>query len=115
MFLGLRNDVSQLMQAMDVFLLPSLYEGLPMVGVEAQLTGLPCMFSDTITNELKISNVSCFLNNNNADIWADGAIVFTRDRRRNNSKIDRDKFDISQTAKDLESTYLTMAKVGEDS
>lgn len=53
-FLGLRQDVPQLMSAADAFLLPSLYEGLPVVGVEAQATGLPCIFSDTITREVDI-------------------------------------------------------------
>lgn len=44
MFLGQRSDVNELFQAMDVFCLPSLYEGLPVVGVEAQASGLPCFF-----------------------------------------------------------------------
>lgn len=43
-FLGMRNDVPQLMQAMDVFLLPSHFEGLPVVGIEAQAAGLPSFF-----------------------------------------------------------------------
>jgi glycosyltransferase involved in cell wall biosynthesis len=50
--LGLRSDVPDLMQAMDVFVLPSLYEGLPVVGVEAQASGLPLLLSDTITREV---------------------------------------------------------------
>lgn len=53
-FLGQRNDVWELYNAFDLFLLPSLYEGLPVVGVEAQANGLPCLFSDTITDEVKI-------------------------------------------------------------
>ena len=44
MFLGFRNDVSRLYQAFDLFLMPSLYEGLPFVGIEAQASGLPCVF-----------------------------------------------------------------------
>lgn len=40
----MRNDVPQLMQAMDVFLLPSHFEGLPVVGIEAQAAGLPSFF-----------------------------------------------------------------------
>ena len=53
-FLGFRSDVARLLQGMDVFAMPSLYEGFPVTGVEAQATGLPCVFSDTITREAKI-------------------------------------------------------------
>ena len=45
-FLGNRADVDELYQAMDVFVMPSLFEGLPVVGVEAQFSGLSCIFSD---------------------------------------------------------------------
>ena len=48
-FLGLRNDVPRLLQAMDCFLLPSKYEGLPLVIVEAQAAGLPCLAADTVS------------------------------------------------------------------
>ncbi len=60
-FLGVRNDVERLYQAMDVFVMPSRYEGLPVVGVEAQFSGLPCVFSDTITRELAMSDRAHFL------------------------------------------------------
>ena len=54
-FLGQRNDTNKLYSIFDVFCLPSLYEGLPVVGVEAQINGLPCVFSNTITKEVIIS------------------------------------------------------------
>lgn len=50
-FLGVRKDVDRLYQAMDIFVLPSHYEGLPVVGVEAQAAGLPCLLSDQMTRE----------------------------------------------------------------
>jgi len=50
-FLGMRDDVSVLYTGMDTLVLPSLYEGLPLVGVEAQCAGLPCVFSEDITKE----------------------------------------------------------------
>lgn len=53
-FLGFRSDVARLLQGMDVFVMPSLYEGFPVTGVEAQATGLPCLFSDTITRDVSI-------------------------------------------------------------
>lgn len=61
MFLGQRSDVADLYQAFDVFCLPSLYEGLPVVGVEAQATGLLCLFSDDMTKETKVLDTTEFL------------------------------------------------------
>ena len=59
--LGFRKDPDRLFQAMDFFLLPSYFEGLPTVGVEAQCTGLPSLMSDTITTEVKITENCWFL------------------------------------------------------
>lgn len=60
-FLGFRSDVAELLQGMDIFLMPSLYEGFPVTGVEAQAAGLPCVFSDTITREVKILDAVAYL------------------------------------------------------
>lgn len=54
-FLGQRNDTNKLYSVFDVFCLPSLYEGLPVVGVEAQANGVPCVFSDQVTEEIAIN------------------------------------------------------------
>ena len=54
MFLGKRPDAAKLYNAFDVFVLPSLYEGLPVVGIEAQANGLPCCFSNTISDEVVV-------------------------------------------------------------
>lgn len=55
-FYGISNNVSDLYQAMDVFALPSRFEGLPISGVEAQASGMPVIFADTITKEAAITN-----------------------------------------------------------
>lgn len=69
-FLGWRSDVSELYQMMDMFLLPSNFEGLPIVGVEAQGTGLKCIFSNKITDEVKLTKEARFLPiNKSADVW----------------------------------------------
>ena len=79
-FLGIRNDVNQLYQAMDVFVMPSHYEGLPVVGVEAQFSGLPCVFSTKITRELRLSENTYFLDiNRPPEEWA-GYILKLRER-----------------------------------
>lgn len=61
LFLGKVEQPQNYYQAMDVFVLPSLFEGLPLVGVEAQASGLPCVFSDTITREAGILPTTRFL------------------------------------------------------
>jgi glycosyltransferase involved in cell wall biosynthesis len=60
-FAGVRNDIPKLMSAMDVLLLPSLYEGMPNVVIEAQANGLPCVISDTITREANVTGLVSFL------------------------------------------------------
>ena len=61
LFLGRKQDAYRYYNAMDVFLLPSRYEGLPVVGIEAQAAGLPCIFSDMVTKETKIINSTFFV------------------------------------------------------
>lgn len=61
LFLGNRNDVADLYNAMDIFLLPSHYEGLPVVGVEAQANGLKCLFSDKVTYESTLISTTEFI------------------------------------------------------
>ena len=70
--LGFRSDMERLMQGMDFFLLPSYFEGLPTVAVEAQASGLPCLMSDTITREAKITENCWFLSlKDHPDKWSD--------------------------------------------
>ena len=69
-FLGQRSDVNRLYQAFDAFVLPSLYEGLGLVGVEAQVSGLPCLLSDVITREVDVTGECKFLPIDNSAVWA---------------------------------------------
>ena len=71
-FTGSRGDVPALMtQVMDAFVLPSLHEGLPLVGVEGQAAGLPCLFSDAVTREVSVvdENVA-FLPLDDPRVWS---------------------------------------------
>lgn len=56
-FTGIRSDVPALLSAMDVFVFPSFYEGMPNTVIEAQATGLPCVIADTITEEVNITSI----------------------------------------------------------
>ena len=72
LFLGERKDVPDLMQAMDCFVLPSHFEGLPLVGIEAQAAGLLCFFSVNITKELAVTDLVHFLSfKQPASHWAE--------------------------------------------
>lgn len=69
--LGSRNDVLDLYQAMDCFFLPSLFEGLPVTGVEAQAMGLPMVVSDTVTDEMVYTDLVDYVSlDESAEVWA---------------------------------------------
>lgn len=70
MLIGDRPDAPRLYSAFDVFLLPSIFEGLPVSGVEAQVSGLPCVFSDSVTSEVAFGACS-FIPLGDARRWAD--------------------------------------------
>lgn len=109
MFLGNRGDVNELMQAMDVFLFPSLWEGLPLTGVEAQTAGLPVIMSDVITDEVCITENAYMLSLNNcAEVWADKVLSICSNYIRKNvqKQIIDAGFDIQTTADWLENFYL---------
>lgn len=108
--MGSRKDVEQLYQAMDVFVLPSRYEGLPVVAVEAQAAGLPCVLSDQITDEIVLSDLTVFENiNKRASIWAEKVIresCYAREATVSENL--KEKFDISQQSNMLTNYYLNL-------
>ncbi|MFC5773349.1 MULTISPECIES: glycosyltransferase family 1 protein [Ectobacillus] len=70
-FLGVREDIANLLQGFDLFLFPSLFEGLPVVLVEAQAAGLPCVVSNNITTESNVTGIVQFKSlKESADKWA---------------------------------------------
>lgn len=76
-FLGKRSDVNELYQAMDVFVMPSRFEGVPVVGVEAQFAGLPCVFSDKVTREVVFTEDCIYMNlDRTAEDWADRILEY---------------------------------------
>lgn len=110
MFLGQRNDVDRLYQAFDVFVLPSLYEGLPLVSVEAQISGLPCFLSDRITREVDVTGSVCFLPIEDPFMWADHLCSTCSTKRVDVDKRDFIEYDIFTEAKKLEDKYINLAR-----
>lgn len=107
-FLGMRDDVSNLMQAMDCFILPSNFEGLPVVGIEAQASGLACVFSDSITKDVQVTDLVTFVSlNESPNKWAMSIRNSEKIRRANQLlAIQRAGYDITSTVSWIEDYYL---------
>lgn len=115
LLLGVRSDVNDLFNAFDLFMLPSLFEGLPVVGIEAQANGLPFLMSDTITRESDISDSALFLSlEKGPKYWADFITdeIYIKDlTHENNSKMISEKgYNIKIEAKKLENLYIELLK-----
>ena len=111
-FTGIVNNVKEYMDAMDIFLLPSLYEGLPCVCVEAQANGLPCILSLNITREVELTDSIRFMNIEDPAVWADMVMKMfdsgeVREKRHNNRKVTLSNYDIVVQGKNLEERYLS--------
>ena len=112
-FLGVRGDVADLMQAMDVFVFPSLYEGLPVTMVEAQTAGLPCLISDKVPPECIITEglVDTLPLSAGAETWSE-KLLEKRDTPRTDrrAEIAAHGFDITAEAVKLQEFYLEAAE-----
>lgn len=106
-FLGVRADANRLYSAMDVFCLPSFYEGLPVVMVEALANGLSCVVSDRVTRELNAYPVTALSLEDNAERWSEVLCAIPRTERMPEGLAAQ--FNIAQTAAGLEQYYLEQA------
>ena len=109
-FLGQRKAVSELYQVFDIFCLPSIYEGLPVVGIEAQAAGLPCILSSDMTKETKILQNTIFISlEKNANFWANEILKAVKNNIRKDTRnlMSNSGFNIGDEAVKLEKYYLT--------
>ena len=110
-FLGSRNDVNELLQAMDIFIFPSLFEGLPVALVEAQASGVKCFISDGIPTEAILipENVDVISLQKTTQEWADTILSNNQFVKKDVSQLIIDKgYDINKNVKILENKYLEL-------
>ena len=107
-FLGRRNDVSRLLNGADVFFLPSLFEGFPVVSIETQTNGLPIVMSEGVTKESDITNLSSFVSfASPMDDWISALMKESyRDRKIYADKVRDKNYDLNVEAAKLRQFYL---------
>lgn len=113
-FLGLRNDVQDLYNVMDIFVLPSHYEGLPVVGVEAQANGLPCLFSTKVTKETHLTHLAQFLDlATGTSKWAERIVSMKYERNEEiGEELKQAGFEINKEARNLMNFYTKLSTGG---
>ena len=111
-FLGMRSDIPDVMQAMDVLAMPSLFEGLPVTGIEAQASGLHCVVSDGITNEMNAIDMVHYVSlEAPLKKWAETIVNAGRLPRKDTYEaVKRAGYDIHTIAPWLQEFYLRRAK-----
>ena len=107
-FFGASNEMYKMWQAMDIFVMPSLHEGMPVTGIEAQASGLPCVFSDTITKEVGITENTEFLSlQKSPGFWAERILRYRGTERKScRSVLAEAGYDILRTSDIVEKLYL---------
>lgn len=106
---GVRSDIDRLLQAADVFVMPSLHEGLSVAAVEAQAAGLPCLLADTLDRAHDIVGLCTFLPLGEWDMWADAILSDCTLREDTAAKIRAAGYDVALEASILERTYVEIA------
>ena len=113
MFVGNVGNVNEWYQAFDTFILPSIWEGLPVVGVEAQAADLPCIFSKQVTTEIALKDKVEFIGlDESLERWATAVIkAFSNKERKNSLDVITEKgYNIKQEAIKLQNLYLKLSR-----
>lgn len=106
---GIVNNPQDYYNAFDVFILPSLFEGLPVVGIEAQASGIPCIFSDTISNEIMINQNAYCISIKDIDSWISKVFDITiKERIYTNDYITEKGYNIKKEAIILQQKYMSL-------
>lgn len=107
--LGAKTNVNEYMQAMDCFLFPSKWEGLPVTVVEAQASGLRCFVSNTVTKEVCISDLVTYLPiDKGIDIWVNEISKENFEKKCVTQEIINAGFSINESVNVLTSFYLNI-------
>lgn len=112
---GSRADTENFYQAMDVFVFPSLWEGLPVSVVEAQANGLPCLISDEITKDVNLTDLVTYLPLHNKEQWIkelDTSTLKTHTKVSESNKIKLQVFDSRKVAAELQLFYIEQYEKG---
>ena len=103
------DEIDKYYSAFDMYVFPSIYEGMPVSPIEAETSGLPTLMSDRITKETYISNMTAFIPLNELTMWSDLILSVIENKHdefdRNNAVIDFEKFDRKKTFKIIEELY----------
>ena len=99
-FAGVRSDVPAILSAVDVFVFPSFYEGMPNTVIEAQATGLPCIISDRITKEADITGLVSYLPLGDSQVWAAATLdAVKKERAETKQKFIENEYDVKSIVK----------------
>ncbi|MCR5837101.1 MAG: glycosyltransferase family 1 protein [Lachnospiraceae bacterium] len=112
LFLNVRKDVNRILQAIDIFVLPSKTEGLPLSIIEAQASGLPCLLSDRVSQETAITDLVEFVSlEEGANAWVKTILEISKNERKDVSEeIIKAKYDIYTNALFLQNYYIDNSK-----
>lgn len=113
-FLGIRDDVEKVLSAIDCFLFPSIFEGIPLTLIEAQANGVPVIMSDTISKEVLINSNCNRISLDNKFEWIKMSLEIKDEseieRINRNENVAQTKFNIKTQAKKLQEVYLKYAE-----
>lgn len=108
-FVGNISDTYKYYSTFDIFVLPSLFEGLPLVGIEAQANGVQCLFSNKVTSEIEITDLITYLPLNKED-WIKKILKLKvkNDRKKYNLILQNSKFNVCMIAEKLQKRYIEL-------